>query len=117
MASEIETYVRSMAEVRQRLGVVRAGLGGQIGTGHEAFNAELVFVQLRKVLELIAFGSLCANRAKYSDMHCNFAQHWNTKRLLADLERVNPHFYPCRYWRPENCRPRRNTSTDRSTAS
>jgi hypothetical protein len=94
MASEIETYVKGMAELRQRLGVIQAIVGGRIGTGSDAFNTESIFIQLRKVLELIAFGSLCANRAQYSQVHANFTQHWNAKRLLADLEKVNPRFYP-----------------------
>lgn len=94
MASEIETYVKGMAELRQRLGTVRAVLDGRIGTGNNTFDAELIFIQLRKALELIAFGSPCANRAQYSQVHRNFTQHWNAKRLLTDLEKVNPRFYP-----------------------
>jgi hypothetical protein len=27
-------------------------------------------------------------------VHQNFAQHWSAKRLLNDLEKVNPRFYP-----------------------
>jgi len=51
-------------------------------------------VQLRKTLELIAFGSLCANKAKYAEAHAKFEQHWRATRLLSDLERIHPQFYP-----------------------
>jgi hypothetical protein len=94
MASEIEFYVKNMAELRQRLGIVQAVVNRRTGTGHETFDAELIFIQLRKTLELIAFGSLCANKKRYSEVHQNFAQHWSAKRLLNDLEKVNPRFYP-----------------------
>jgi hypothetical protein len=94
MPSDIEIYVKGMAEVRHRLGVVQAVLAGRVRTGHETFDAELIFIQLRKTLELIAFGSLCASKQKYAEVHKNFAQHWSAKRLLADLEKVNANFYP-----------------------
>jgi len=83
-----------MTEVRQRLGVVQSVLAGKITTGHPTFNAELMFVQLRKTLELIAFGSLSANKVKYSETHENFAKHWKAKAMLDALEKVNPDFYP-----------------------
>src|ERR1700733_9273779 len=94
MPSDIEIYCKCMAEVRHRLGVVQGVLAGRVRTGHETFDAELIFIQLRKTLELIAFGSLCANKEKYSGVHQNFAQHWSAKRLLVDLGKLNPHFYP-----------------------
>lgn len=51
-------------------------------------------LQIRKILELIAFSSLIANKRVYSKVYENFAKHWNAKTLLRDLERVNLHFYP-----------------------
>jgi len=54
----------------------------------------LVFVQLRKALELIAFASLTANKEKYSTAHANFALHWRAKEMLEALEKINPEFYP-----------------------
>lgn len=94
MPSDIEIYVKNMAEVRHRLGLVKAVLAGSVRTGHQTFDAELIFIQLRKTLELIAFGSLCANKQKYSEVYQNFAQHWSATRLLRDLEKVNQKFYP-----------------------
>ena len=92
--SEIQTYCNFMTEVRQRLGVIQAVLAGGVRTGHETFDAELIFIQLRKTLELIAFGSLCANKKEYSKVHQNFANHWKAAKMLDALEKVNPDFYP-----------------------
>jgi hypothetical protein len=72
-----------------------------ITTGREVFDVELVFVQLRKVLELIAFASLTANKDKYSAAHANFAAHWKAKSMLQELERINPDFYPMPVGRPQ----------------
>src|SRR4051812_2567910 len=94
MATEIEIYVKQMGEVRHRLGLVQAVLAGSVRSGHETFDAELIFIQLRKALELIAFGSLCANKQKFSQVYEKFADQWSAKRLFRDLEKVNPKFYP-----------------------
>ena len=84
MSTNINIYVTQMAEVRHRLGLVQAVLAGSVRTGHQAFDAELIFVQLRKALELIAFGSLCANRQKFSPVYEKFADQWSAKRLFRD---------------------------------
>jgi hypothetical protein len=55
---------------------------------------EFIALQMRKILELIAFGSLVANEKLYASTHADFAKEWNAKRLLAKLEKLNPLFYP-----------------------
>ena len=57
-------------------------------------TTESICLQIRKIVELIAFSSLIANKEAYASVHQDFAKHWNAKRLLADLERVNPDFFP-----------------------
>jgi hypothetical protein len=94
MRSDTVTYCHCMEEVKQRIGLVKAILAGLTTTGQEIFNIELIFVQLRKILELIAFASLTANKVKYSAAHANFASHWRAKGMLADLGKINPDFFP-----------------------
>lgn len=94
MSPEIVTYCNCMEEVKLRIGLVRSVVVRSVTTGREDFDTELVFAQLRKTLELIAFASLSANKAKYSAAYNNFATCWNAKRMLDDLEKVNPDFYP-----------------------
>jgi hypothetical protein len=55
---------------------------------------ELVCVQFRKVLELIAFSSLCANKQKYAEAHKNFGEHWRAKNMLDVIRKLNEDFYP-----------------------
>jgi hypothetical protein len=90
-----------MGEIRHRLSLVQTIVDGAITTGYETFDAELVFLQLRKSLELIAFSSLVANKDKYSVVHANFEHHWRAKQMLKAVEQLNPDFYPVPLSEPE----------------
>jgi len=87
-------YCNCMEEVKARIAVVLRVVENGLTIGREDFDAELVCVQLRKVLELIAFASLTANKESYAEIHKDFESHWNAKQLLVKLERIHPHFYP-----------------------
>jgi hypothetical protein len=89
------TYAACMEQLKWRTDVVRSVASGALAVpGSPDLAAELASLQLRKILELIAFGSLTANRDKYAGAYSNFASHWNAKRLLESLDRIHPHFYP-----------------------
>jgi hypothetical protein len=83
-----------MEEIKHRVNLVQTIQVGSITTGHSAFDIELVFIQFRKCLELIAFASLIANKALYSAAYEEFASHWHAKRMLEALEKINPDFFP-----------------------
>jgi hypothetical protein len=89
-----------MAVIRDRVNVVQSIMAGEIHIGvkdqaHLADQtAELIFVQVRKILEGISFASLSANKEKYSEVHANFSRHWRAKDMLDEMNRVNPDFYP-----------------------
>jgi hypothetical protein len=61
-----------MEEVRDRISLVEAVVQYRVTTGFEACDKDLVFLELRKVLELVAFASLTANKEKYSLAHAGF---------------------------------------------
>ncbi len=89
-----KTYCRCMEDIKLRVGLIRSMLRGELNPGREDFLAEFICIQVRKVLELIAFGSLTANKEAYAQVHSDFASHWNAKWLLAKLEKIHPQFYP-----------------------
>jgi hypothetical protein len=95
------TYCNCMAQIRQRINLVQQVLNRAITTGEEVFDIEVIFVQFRKILELIAFSTLTANKEKYSAAHENFAQHWKAKSMLDAVEKLNPNFYPVPHRLPE----------------
>jgi hypothetical protein len=91
---ELTQYCNCMEEVKHRVGLVRSLLTGSVSTVYPAFDREMVFLQFRKILELVAFASLTANKDVYSAAYATFATHWNAERVLRDLEKVNADFYP-----------------------
>jgi hypothetical protein len=101
MPQDIQIYCDYMEEVRIRVGIVQAVLDGRITTGIGGCNTELIFLQLRKTLEVIAFASLSANKAAYSRAYANFAKHWRAKDMLDAMEKVNANFYPVALDPPE----------------
>ena len=88
------TYCSCMEDVKSRLSIVKSVAKGQLSTGNELFNYELVSVHLRKSLELIAFASMTANKEIYQEAHSGFANHWKAKEMLTSLRRLHPGFYP-----------------------
>lgn len=91
---DIQKYCDLMEEIKKRVSVVDFFITNQ---GHALFQpttVESVGLQMRKILELIAFASMTANKEAYSAAYANFASHWNARLLLRDLERINPDFYP-----------------------
>ncbi|MBI3401650.1 MAG: hypothetical protein HY048_09540 [Acidobacteria bacterium] len=67
---------------------------GSLSLGDDRLNWELAALQLRMVLELIAFASLCAHKDTYAAVHANFAKHWKASLLLKELASMHPDFYP-----------------------
>ena len=92
--SPIHLYAQQMREIKRRIEVVDYFL---LAGGHALYKPttiESMCLQIRHILELIAFASLCANQTAYAAVHKDFASHWNADLLLRDLARVNPDFYP-----------------------
>jgi hypothetical protein len=91
---DIQKYSELMKEIKLRMKVIDFFA---IGKGHALYQpttVESICLQLRKILELIAMGSLVANKEEYSKVYTDFAKHWNAKYLMNALEKVNPNFYP-----------------------
>lgn len=89
-----EKYLAVLVEIKRRVKVVGDIITADSRLRYRATSIETACLQIRKVLELIAFGSLIANVRIYSAQHRKFAEHWNAKLMLKDMTRVNPNFYP-----------------------
>lgn len=83
-----------MHEARLRLNVLRAFSSGEANTAYVRTNTESICLQLRKVLELIAFSSLVCHREAYSKVRHDIAKDWHGNRILKAVEKINPSFYP-----------------------
>jgi hypothetical protein len=91
---DINKYCDLMAEIKRRTNVIDGFSNGTIHAIYEATTIESIYLQFRKILELIALGSLISNRDEYCKSYQNFLTCWNPKKIIADLERINPDFYP-----------------------
>ena len=90
-------YCNYLEQIKQRLSAIQQFTLGNATLselGREDYDIEFVAIQLRKILELIAFSSLIANKKVYSKKYKKFATNWNAKLMLRDLENVNSDFYP-----------------------
>jgi len=57
-------------------------------------RVELLVLQVRKILELIALSSMVANEKEYTRAYEKFEKHYHAKKILHGIEKVNPDFYP-----------------------
>lgn len=94
MLSDIKIYLQQMEEIKNRVSFARSFLNSEMSPEDELFGYEIVCVHLRKILELIAFSTLAANKEEYSRVHDDFSKKWNAKKLLRTIEKINPDFYP-----------------------
>jgi hypothetical protein len=90
----IERYCSCMVEVKLRTEVITGFLLGTVSAKYLPPNVESVCLQFRKILELIALGSLIAHKEDYSRQRANFAQDWHAAKILKAIEKINPAFYP-----------------------
>jgi hypothetical protein len=90
----VQKYCSLMAEIKKRTAVVDAFTDGMAHALYKATTIESIYLQFRKMLELIALGSLVANKDAFSTVYQGFARYWNAELLVKDIQRLNPGFYP-----------------------
>ena len=80
---DAKRYANGIAEIRQRLGIARTAVARIRETrNQDLVSTETIFLQMRKVCELIAFGSLIANKELYSQHYETFAEDWRLGRVV-----------------------------------
>ncbi len=95
MSDTTKIYAECMVQIRQRIDLACSLVASVRLKKRESFDStELIFVQFRKSLELIALASLTAHKDQYSAVHANFGMHWKAKAMLNSVEALNPAFYP-----------------------
>lgn len=94
MRSPETLYCDHMEEIKKRLEIVDSVVDSKVTTGNESKDAEIICLQIRKVLEMIAFASIISNEEKYSEAYSNISTHWRIGDILKKLEAINPKYYP-----------------------
>lgn len=91
---DLDKYCEVMEEVKRRVEVVYSFLSGTQHALYEATTVECIGLQIRKILELIAMGSLVANVESLAIARNSLNKRWHADRILKEIERANPDFYP-----------------------
>jgi hypothetical protein len=89
---DAEKYERCMREIRLRTNAIE--FQARCRPMYKATTIEFACLQIRKILELIALGSLVANKEEYAKQREKFSRDGRAKRILEDIEKINPQFYP-----------------------
>lgn len=87
-------YAKLMWECRLRLESLR---DIELGRGHTTYlqtTIEFEALQLRKLLELIAFSSLVSYQDAYRAIRDDIARDWHAARIIKKVKSINPKFYP-----------------------
>lgn len=87
-------YANCMEEIKRRTDAVYAIMRGPYSTLYPITNVEFVCLQIRKILELIALASLASHKDEFARQYQKFAEMWRAKKILEDLGKLNPGFYP-----------------------
>jgi hypothetical protein len=87
-------YASLMWECRYRLETLRDFVAGRTYCTYLQVTIESEALQLRKLLELIAFSSLVSNQDAYRAVRDDIAKDWHAARILKKIAEINPDFYP-----------------------
>lgn len=95
----LSIYVNCMEEAKHRLVAAELYCVGQ--SSQPKFDTESSCLQLRKVLELIAFASIAPHKSKYTlwraealSSHGDFRKDFNGRKILTSLLAINPYSFP-----------------------
>lgn len=90
----IEMYLGMMQEVKRRTATIYNMLAHKTTTGYRYTDVEFMCLQIRKILELIALGSLVLNQEQFEEQAEKFRKAYHAKRILNDIKEINPDGYP-----------------------
>ncbi|MDF1762760.1 MAG: hypothetical protein P1U57_05060 [Oleibacter sp.] len=93
----IKKYCDLLEELKLRVKTVQDIVNKNVpisSFGEKSFADEFIFLQIRKILELIAFGSMASNIVEYEKLYSDYKNNWRAKKIIERLERVNKDFYP-----------------------
>ena len=92
-----QKYIWQMEEIKRRIESIATIADISTGQLYLPVMTESVYLQFRKILELIAMASLVANRDAMEEMGRSlrmFGGWWNGHDILRLVETINPDFYP-----------------------
>lgn len=90
----IEKYLEQLAEIKERGKVFQAFSSGATNAIYEEATVEVVTLQLRRILEILAFGFVLAIGEKAIPAYASFVKYKNVEEFFTQLKKINENFYP-----------------------
>lgn len=91
----IGQYANYMKAVKLRVAAIDSlGMPPLCNSLPGEIQLESIFLQFRKILELIAMASLVANQKALAAARADFKKSWHASKILREIARINPGFYP-----------------------
>ena len=92
----IKKYAEAMGEINVRINSIKSLYDhvGILPNVPEPIIVESAALQIRKVLELVAFASLVTHEQIYSETFKNIDKKWHAIDIIRNMEKINPNFYP-----------------------
>lgn len=92
----IKKYAEAMGEINVRINSIKSLYDHVkiLPKIPEPIIIESAALQIRKVLELVAFASLVTHEQIYSETFKNIDKEWHAINIIRKMEKINPHFYP-----------------------
>ena len=90
-------YIEQMEEIKRRLETIEKLVDISIARLYLPVVTESVYLQFRKILELIAMASLVVNKEAIEEFGKGMQKlsgEWNGYKILKRVEAINPKFYP-----------------------
>jgi hypothetical protein len=92
--SDVSKYLSMLIEIKGRTQLISDVSEGRLTIYPQPAKVEFIYLQFRKMIELIAMGSLLANASEYNKAYSNIKKLWKAKDILKNMESINPEFYP-----------------------
>ena len=90
---QLEEYARRMQDIVRRTAAIRQVKGIDAGVPWIVVT-EIVYLQLRHILELLATALLTVNRGAVGEIGAQGVRSWHALDILRVIEQANPEFYP-----------------------
>ncbi len=89
----VEKYLEQLREVKERGSVFHAFSQGTTNAIYEEATVEIATLQLRKILELLAFGFVLATGEKAIPAYVSFIKYKNVIEFFSQLRKLNKDYY------------------------
>lgn len=90
----IDKYLEQLQEVKERGNVFVAFSRGTCNAIYDEATVEVTTLQLRRILELLAFGFVLATGEKAIPAYASFVRYKNVTEFFSRLRKLNEDYYP-----------------------